>query len=128
MSIIKNYQKENNLVKDTYNILIDLESICNINYLNDERIVFHPCRLKAVNSLYDKGHIINIFTRIDSSKRENIIQQLEDLKYHNIIFDFINVDFIVSSKSREQISFFDELFDRDYEIKPLQHLISYDVF
>lgn len=123
MSIIKLHQKQNNL-KENYKILIELDSI---SIITSENIInFHPCRLKAVNKLYDKGHEITIFTTIEEEKKDIIIPQLKELKYHNIKFGFINVDFIVSWKSREQIPFFNELFDRSYEIKPLPYLITYD--
>lgn len=120
MSIIKHHQKP---PKDNYSILIELESI---SFVSDEDIVrFHPCRLKAVNELYNKGHKIIIFTTIDNEKKEIILPQLKELKYHDIKFGFIDVDFIVSWKSREQIPFFNEIFDRNYEIKALPYLIEY---
>jgi hypothetical protein len=121
MSIIKQYQRP---PKDNYSILIELESISRISF--DDIVTFHPCRLMAVNNLYDNGHKIIIFTTIDEGKKEIILPQLSDLKYQEIKFGFIDADFIVSWKSREQVPFFNELFDRDYQIKPLPYLITYD--
>lgn len=121
MSIIKQYQKP---PKDNYSILIELDSISKIS--NENIVTFHPCRLKAVNQLYDNGHKIIIFTTIEEEKKDIIIPQLRDLKYHDIKFGFVDTDFIVSWKSREQVPFFNELFDRNYEIKPIPYLITYD--
>jgi hypothetical protein len=120
MSIVKR-----GCVKENYSIAIDLKSIAIVNDLN---IKFHPCRLKAVNNLYEKGHKIIIFTDIKEDNEKFVKEQILDLKYHQIVFNMFNVDFIVSTNSREQISFFNEVFDRDYEIKPLPYLISYEYF
>lgn len=126
MSIIKSYQKNDRdfQLKKNYNILIDLDSLCKIH--ESYKIIFHPCRLKAVNSLHENGHIITIFTSIGEDKKQIILPQLINLKYHKIKFGFEDVDFIVSYKSREQVPFFNELFDRNYKIEPLPYLISYD--
>lgn len=123
MAIIKQYQR--NYQKDSYSVLIDLNSISRIS--DENTINFYPCRLKAVNQLYDNGHKIIIFTTFEEEKKDIIIPQLKELKYHDIKFGFVDVDFIVSWKSREQVPFFNELFDRDYQIKSLPYLITYDL-
>tara|TARA_R100000005_G_C4932965_1_gene161035 strand:+ start:186 stop:554 length:369 start_codon:yes stop_codon:yes gene_type:complete len=121
MSIVKRGSE-----KENYSIAIDLKSIAIVNDLN---IKFHPCRLKAVNNLYEKGQKIIIFTDILEENEKFVKEQISDLKYHQIVFNiFKDVDFIVSSNSRENISFFNEVFDRNYEIKPLPYLISYEYF
>jgi hypothetical protein len=123
MAIIKQYQR--NYQKDSYSVLIDLNSISRIS--DENTINFYPCRLKAVNQLYYNGHKIIIFTTFEEEKKDIIIPQLKELKYHDIKFGFVDVDFIVSWKSREQVPFFNELFDRDYQIKSIPYLITYDL-
>lgn len=128
MAIIKSSQP--NTIKDSYNILVDLESLCSIPDLKNNKIYIKPCRLKAINSLFDEGHKITIFTSIKEEYREEILPQLIDLKFNDIKFNFIldEVDFIVSSKSREQVPFFNEVFDRDYTIKPLPYVVTYNYY
>jgi len=122
VGIVKHKQCQGGL-KETFDISIDLECL---GYLNDNKeITLHPCRKNAVNHLYDNGHKIIIFTSTKSEEKDNIIEGLKDLKYHQIIFDYVECDFIVSNKSREQTPFFNELFDRNYEIKHLPYLIEY---
>ncbi len=122
MGIIRRrqYDKQNQ-IKKIFDISIDLECLGTIN--SDNTIVFHPCRLNAVNTLYEKGHKIIIFT--SKSKNDIIIDSIKNLKYHKIIFDHVECDFIVSNAAREQTPFFNELFDRNYEIKPMKYLIEY---
>jgi len=120
MSIIKAKQKNSGIEKDKkYQIAIDLECL---GMLNDDVWIFHPCRLRAVNKLYENGQKIIIFT---TCSKDKILDQIKELNYHEIIFDHADYDFIVSWKSREQIPFFNELFDRDYKIEPLPYLIDY---
>ena len=120
MSIVKR-----GCAKENYSIAIDLKSIA---IVNESNIKMHPCRLRAVNNLYEKGHKIIIFPDILEDKKEYVVKEIIDLKYHQIIFNMFDVDFIVSTCSREQVSFFNEVFDRDYEIKPLPYLTSYEYF
>ena len=120
MSILK----KNQLEKDNYKILIDLLSICRLD--DDGYPLLHPCRLKAVNHLYDNGNKIILFTSITEDKKNVVESRLSDLKYHKIIFDFEeDVDFIVSSDSRENRSFFNELFDRNYKISHPPYAMEY---
>ena len=120
MSIIKAKQKKSGIEKDKkYQIAIDLECL---GMLHDDVWTFNPCRLRAVNKLYENGQKIIIFTTYSKDK---ILDQIKELNYHEIIFDHADYDFIVSWKSREQIPFFNELFDRDYKIEPLPYLIDY---
>lgn len=120
MSILKKCDSE----KDNYKILIDLKSICRID--NDGYPVLHPCRLRAVNNLYDNGNRIIIFTSTTKDKSDIVESRLSDLKYHKIIFDFEDgLDFIVSDLSRENLPFFNELFDRNYTITRLPYRVNY---
>ena len=69
--------KQNNL-KENYKILIELDSI---SIVTSENIInFHPCRLKAVNELYDKGHEIIIFTTIEEEKKRYYHSSVERVK------------------------------------------------
>jgi hypothetical protein len=122
MGIIRRrqYDKQNH-IKKIFDISIDLDCLGTIK--SDNTIVFHPCRLNAVNTLYEKGHKIIIFT--SKSKNDIIIESIKNLKYHKIIFDHVECDFIVSNAAREQTPFFNELFDRNYDIKPLKYLTEY---
>ena len=52
MSILR--PKSSDIVKDNYRICIDLDTLCNIRKFEDNKLVFYPCRLKAVNELYKK--------------------------------------------------------------------------
>ena len=60
MSILQ--LKHGDIVKDNYRICIDLDTLCTVHKFEDNRLVFHPCRLKAVNELYKNGHEIIINT------------------------------------------------------------------
>ena len=120
MSILQ--LKSGDIVKDNYRICIDLDTLCTVHKFEDNRLVFHPCRLKAVNELYKNGHEI-IITTVYSE--DIIAPQISELNYHEIKYDFMNIDFYVSNRSRGNTSFFNELFDRNYEIKPLSWEITY---
>tara|TARA_B100001287_G_scaffold271403_1_gene271646 strand:- start:58 stop:432 length:375 start_codon:yes stop_codon:yes gene_type:complete len=121
MSIVKLKQKEKGITENQkYDIAIDLECL---GLYQDAGWKFHPCRLRAVNKLYENGQKIIIFTT--QSMSGELLDQIKELKYHRIIFNHVECDFIVSNKSREQIPFFNELFDRDYKIEPLPYLIDY---
>ena len=120
MSILR--PKSSDIVKDNYRICIDLDTLCNIRKFEDNKLVFYPCRLKAVNELYKNGHEI-IITTVYSE--DIIASQISELNYHEIKYDFMSIDFYVSKRSRGNTSFFNELFDRNYEIKPLSWEITY---
>ena len=120
MSILQ--LKSGDIVKDNYRICIDLDTLCTVHKFEDNRLVFHTCRLKAVNELYKNGHEI-IITTVYSE--DIIAPQISELNYHEIKYDFMSIDFYVSKRSRGNTSFFNELFDRNYEIKPLSWEITY---
>ena len=117
--------------KDQYRICIDLDSIGSIQKHDDPwKVVLNPCRFRAVKELYDQGHYIILVTNESSDKESLISPQLEynnqRLPYHEIIYNHVEADFYVSEGSRQQLSFFDELFDRNYEIKPLGPGVVYN--
>ena len=122
MSIIKAKQKKLGIKENQkYQIAIDLECL---GFYQNGAWMFYPCRLKAVNKLYENEHKVIIFTT--QPKDSKILDEIKELNYHRIIFDHVDCDFIVSNKGREQIPFFNELFDRDYKIEPLPYLIDYN--
>lgn len=126
MSIIRNHIRDHNRnIKTKYKICFELEDTLGVNQKNPEEFFISPCRLKAVNQLYENGHTIIINTKRDESLKKLTLKQLEELKYHEIYFNKPEADFYVSNESREQAPFFNELFDNDYKIEARPYLIEY---
>ena len=126
MAIIRHHIRDhNNNIRTKYRICFELECCLGVPQENPKDFFISPCRLRAVNKLYDNGHTIIINTKRSESLKEITLDQLKELKYHEIYFSKPDADFYVSDESREQASFFNELFDNDYKIETRPYLIEY---